>query len=111
MANVYTRRDLTPTLIENTTMQIVAINGVDRLYEITPCDGYVLHDNEIDIYDNYDDEGNPIGEPSVLGFQVGTTSVAIARLYTRDFYAIPETDVPENSYICGDTTKPEPEIM
>lgn len=101
------------TLLENTTMKKVFVNGVHRLYEITPNDGYVLHDSRNDVYDNFDDEGNPVGEPSILGFQRGATTCTVADFDTNkyDFYVVLDTDVPENSYIYGDTTEPDHEIM
>lgn len=44
MANI-TRENVVPSLIENTIMQKLYLNGVPRQYVITPVDGYVLHDN------------------------------------------------------------------
>ena len=106
------RREPMDTLMENTTMEKVFVNDVHRLYEITPNAGYVLHDNRLDYYDSYNDEDNPIGEP-VLGFQTGTASCTIAQFEanTFEFYVVLDTDVPENSYICGDTTEPDHETM
>lgn len=43
-----TREDLIPTLIPNTTMQKIFIDGVHKQYSIKPYEGYVLHDNRAD---------------------------------------------------------------
>lgn len=54
------REDLQTTLIPNTTMQKVIINGVHKQYYITPCEGYVLRDKANDEI-VYDDDFNEIG--------------------------------------------------
>jgi hypothetical protein len=91
-----TREDMT-TLIENTTMQKVFINSVHKRYEITPNEGYVLHDNSYDTYAEYDENGNGIGEP-ILGYRTSTASCTIERFNSNyyDFYAVPIDEVPEN---------------
>ena len=96
-----TREDLTPTLIPNTTMQKIFRDGVLKQYEITPCEGYVLHDKNLDSYMEYDEEGNGIGDV-ILGFYAGTTSVRYDYDFTanpREFYAVLENDVPEGAEI------------
>lgn len=91
-----TRENMT-TLIENTTMQKVFVNGVHKLYEITPNEGYVLHDNSYDTYAEYDENGNGVGEV-ILGYRTSTASCSIALFNSNyyEFYAVPIDEVPEN---------------
>lgn len=93
-----------PTLIENTTMQrYINGQGVFKAYYITPVDGYVLHDQKRDWYNEYDDMGNPIGEPT-LGFTRGTATCEATYDFTanpREFYAVPETSVPADQIFGG----------
>lgn len=39
---------VTPTIIPNTTMEKGMLNGVHKVYRITPNEGYVLHDKVAD---------------------------------------------------------------
>lgn len=93
-----------PTLIENTTMQKYINNqGVFRTYHITPVNGYVLHDKARD-YTNIDEE--TMEEVLVLGYTRGTATCAANYDFTtnpREFYAVPESDVPdpENQIFSG----------
>lgn len=96
-----TREDLIPTLIPNTTMQKIFRDGVFRQIGITPCEGYVLRDNTLDIYTELDEEGNPTGEP-ILGFYSGTRTVRYDYDFTanpREFCAVLIEDVPEGAGI------------
>lgn len=56
-----TYEPITPTLIPNTTMEKMFLNGVHKTYRITPNEGYLLHDvnndNEV-----FDEDGVPTGE-------------------------------------------------
>lgn len=45
---VITYEDVVPTLIPNTTMRKMFIDGVHKVYVITPLDGYVLRDKAND---------------------------------------------------------------
>ena len=45
---MYSYENVTPSLIENTNMQKVFLDGVHRSYRITQNDGYVLHDKNAD---------------------------------------------------------------
>ena len=102
---------VTPTLLENTTMEKVFIDEVHKKYRITPNEGYVLHDNRYDDYTDYDEEGNGIGEP-ILGYRTSTASCSVAQFEnnTYDFYAVPISNVPENR-VFGVINPPEPEVM
>lgn len=107
------KEPVTPSLIPNTTMVKGVLNGVHKSYEITPIDGYVLHDRLLDEFAEYDENGNGIGEPIVLGFYSGTRSVAASYDFTanpREFYAILRTTVPEGSHIAG-LDDPDTEVM
>lgn len=108
----YTYTEVNPTLIANTTMLKRLVDGVEKNYLIEPIDGYVLHDAGMDTYLEYDEEGNPIGDP-ILGYRTSRASVPITYDFTanpRQFYAVPETDVPADQ-IFGGVTQPEPEVM
>lgn len=89
-----TREPTTP-VYENTTMQKVFINGVHKLYEIAPIEGYVLHNKELDMI-REDEFGNQYTE---LWY---TSTVAQCR-YDYDFvsnpdefYAVPISEIDEN---------------
>ena len=107
MASRY--EDLTPSMIENATMQKVTTeNGVLIGYTITPNDGYVLHDKGMDepVYD--EETGDPTGEVR-LGYRRTTASCGANYDFVvnpREFYAVPENSVPADQ-IFGITTKPE----
>lgn len=96
-----TYENVTPSLIENTTMQKRLLDGVHKQYLITPNENYVLHDTYCDSYAEYDENGNGIGE-AILGFYSGTRTVAASYDFTanpRQFYAVLRTEVPEGSGI------------
>lgn len=57
MAVIY--EDVIPTLIPNTTMQKLLLNGVHRTYYITPCEGYVLRDKANDSHILDPETGEP----------------------------------------------------
>lgn len=102
-----TREDLIPTLIENTTMKKVFRDGIHVQYDITPNDGYVLHDAVWDV-PVYDEEGNETGD-IVLGYRTYTASVGANYDFDvnpRGFYAVLESSVPADQ-IFGVTTTPE----
>lgn len=97
-----------PSLIENTTMIKLYRDEVFIAYKFRPIDGYVLHDKAYDYYGNFDDEGNPIGEPIELGYATGTCSCPASYDFTinpREFYTILESDVPETGVIFGGDKK------
>jgi hypothetical protein len=118
----FTYENVSPSLIANTTMQIRLIDGVPKQYLITVNEGYVLHDSEYDIYPEYDEEGNGIGEP-VLGYTQMTRTCGYNYDFNanpRQFYAVLADSVPVDSIysddtdheIMGDTTEePEQEVM
>ncbi len=96
---IVTYEDVTPTLIANTVMRKRFFDGAFAVYTITPVDGYVLHDKLYDLYEEFDEAGNPIGEPLECGCTRGTCTCRhdydfIAN--PREFCAIPEgVDVTE----------------
>lgn len=97
----YTYEDVTPSLIENTTMRKLFIDGVHKTYNITPNEGYVLHDNYLDSEALDPDTYEPTGE-IILGFYAGMRSVRYDYDFTanpREFYAVLESEVPEGAEI------------
>lgn len=101
------------TLIPNTTMVKRYRNGTFLVYYITPNEGYVLHDNALDVYEDFDELGNPIGEPIAIGLTGGMCSVGASYDFdvnSRGFYAIPSNQLPADGYISG-IDEPEHEVM
>lgn len=114
------------TLIPNTTMQKMYIDGVQKGYRIKPIANYVLHDNtmDTDVYDETFTEiiGKKFGySPSSVyvscganyDFSTHTVTDENGSTYIvygdREFFAIPESDVPADQ-IFG-TDEPEHEVM
>jgi hypothetical protein len=95
-------RDIIPSLIENTTMQLRVVNDTPRSYWITPVDGYVLHDTSYD-YHEADENGNPTGVV-VLGYRTSTATCGANYDFTanpREFYAVPADSVPADQIFGG----------
>lgn len=99
-------------IIPNTRMEAYYnTSNVLRKYYIYPLEGYGLHHNG---YDEHilDEQGNETGEV-VQRFTTAFTTVVA----NYDFEANPEniftkllSELDENQ-LCGDTTKPKPEVM
>ena len=106
MADVV-KENVTPTLIENTTMLLGYVNGVARAYEITPNDGYVLHDRLLDEFEEFDEEtGEGMGEPIRLRCYEGTRTVGADYDFSanpREFFAVLRSEVDENKDERGDS--------
>ena len=101
---VYAYEDVIPSLIANTTMQKRYIDGVHKQYCITAVDGYVLHDNTLDLYeDGLTEDGEPVGE-LLLGYSRGTKTCGANYDFTanpREFYAVLESEVPADQIFGG----------
>lgn len=106
---VYTKEDVIPSLIENTTMYKNLRDGVHTTYVIEAVEGYVLHDKVLDweAWDNelnmpmLDENGNPV---MVLGYATGSCSCAANYDFItnpREFYAVPENSVPADQIFGG----------
>ena len=94
-------QEVIPSLIENTTMIKRFSDGVHKTYWITPCEGYVLLDKELDLEITEPGSIEPTGEV-ILGFYAGTRTVRYDYDFTvnpREFYAVLETEVPEGAEI------------
>lgn len=88
------REDLIPSLIENTVMQKVYIDGVHKQYTIEAIDGCVLHDKRLDWEDT---DPDTLEDVFKLGYTGATKSVAASYDFDAnpyEFYAVPESDVP-----------------
>ena len=110
MALIY---ETTETLIPNTTMtkMINADTGILLAYNITPNDGYVLHDKELDHQELNPETMEPIGKVTLGYYPIarscGTNydfdNVTTIDGYTaygeREFFARPISEVPENQDI------------
>lgn len=109
----WTYEDVHPTLIPNTTMQKVFMDGVHKAYYITPIAGYVLHGKNRD-WEDTDEEGNVIAvhqgfsrtmasclanydfTPLTVTYTDANGNLASVTAYgaQREFYAVPEDSVP-----------------
>lgn len=76
--------DIIPPILENTTMQTMYSDGVARRIVITPNEGYVLRDAELDSPQHDPETMMPTGEV-VEGYYKGTRYVPI----NYDFVANP----------------------
>lgn len=93
----YTYEAVNPSLVENTIMRILLIDGVRRTYNITANEGHVLHDNTLDAPVFDEETGAETGEV-ILGYTEGTTSCHISYDWNtnkREFYAVPSSEIPE----------------
>ena len=70
---IFTYEDVTPTLIPNTTMQKMFIDGVHKTYVITPIEGYALHDSASDMEGFNPETGEPTGQ-IVFYYAIGGAS-------------------------------------
>lgn len=107
----YSYEDVIPTLVPNTTMQKMILDGVHRSYVIAPIEGYVLHDKNRDWNDIDPVTGMPSEEPT-LGYTTGTATCGANYDFTtvqvtdengvthtaygakREFFARPASEVP-----------------
>lgn len=108
---VITREDLTTSLIENTSMKKVFHDDAHVQYEITPNEGYVLHDNTYDT-PVFDEETFTETGEVVLGYRTSTASVSARYDFEanlRELYAVLATDVPADQIF--DTPKLDHEVM
>ena len=96
----YTYEDVNPTLIANTAMQRMLKDGVFKVYRITPNEGYVLHDKDLD-FTTPEDLENP-----VQGYTTGTCTCAAWYDFAanpREFFAVPADSVGADQIFGGDT--------
>lgn len=88
------REKIKSSLIANTIMQKIYVDEECRQCGITPNEGYVLHDKNLDYYTEFDAGGNGIGE-IISGFCTGETTVRYDYDFDanpREFYAVLKTD-------------------
>lgn len=109
---VVTYEEVTPSLIPNTRMRKWILDGVHKTYHIYPLANYVLHDNTMDFADL---DENTMEETWKFGYSPSSVYVTCGANYdfsthtvtdengvsyiaygNRDFFAIPEDDVPDN---------------
>ncbi len=100
--------NITPSLIPNTTMKKMLIDGVHKAYIITPDDGYVLHDKEADGVDEFEKTihcylGGACSCGSAYDFKAAQMTVSdvngematVTAYGSREFFAFSENLVPE----------------
>jgi hypothetical protein len=119
---VITKEDVIPTLIANTTMKKGFVDGVHKAYEITPLDGYVLHDNRCDEEVLDPVTLLPIGE-MLYRYATGMVSaradydfntvvadtitdiygniIAVNKVGSFEFFAVPASAIPKNQIYGG----------
>lgn len=110
MATIY--EDVIPPIIENTIMQKGIYNGVHNRYYIAPAEGYVVHDNRLDMPE-LDENFNETGG-IVLGYSEGRKSVPASYDFVAnpfEIYAVPRDTVPADQIFGGGNTTPTPEVM
>ena len=85
-----THKKLSESLIPNTDMEIISIDGVETSYSITPKEGFKLHAKELDSY-GFDEESMTETDEFVPGFTTGTKTCHINydfEVNLREFYAV-----------------------
>ena len=83
-------KKLEETLIPNTVMEIILIDGIETAYVITPEKGYKLHAKELD-HPIFDEESMTETNEIELGFTEGIKSCSINYNFAenpREFYAV-----------------------
>ena len=89
-----TYEEVNPSPIKNTLIKKMFSDKDHIRYTITPNAGYVLHDNELDEYTEYDENGNGRGD-IILGFYEGTRTLKNDYDFLknpRKLYTITETE-------------------
>ena len=123
-----TKEDIIPSLIPNTTMQRGYVDGVLKRYEITPNNGYVLHDSRV--YEEIVDPETlePTGEILHL-YGTGTKTVnanydftlivpdtitdingntiVVNKIGAYEFFTVPASAIPENQIWGGNDNEHE----
>lgn len=115
---VYTYEDVIPSLIPNTDMQKMYIDGVHKVYVIAPIDGYVLHDAATNEEEIDPDTLEPTGR-IIFRYASGSASCGANYDFTplqvtdengvthtaygaqREFFARPESEVPADQIYGG----------
>ncbi len=109
---IITYEDLAQTLIPYTTMQKMLTDGVHKAYRIYPIAGYVLHDNarnfetmEGTLMFGYSPSSVFVTCGANYDFSTHTVTDENGVTYTaygnRDFFAIPESEVPSDQIFGG----------
>lgn len=94
MVNAITKEEVVPAPIENTKVVKAFVNGVAKQYEITPNNGYVLHNNVRDWIERNDETGEEILR---CGYSAGRSSCPASYDFSENpnkFYAVPADSVP-----------------
>ena len=89
-----TYEPVNPPIIPNTIMQKRYLNDVHKQYLVEPADDYVLHDKALDWTEI---DPDTLEEMPKLGYTRGTCTCAATYDFVanpREFYAVPETDIP-----------------
>ena len=91
-----TYTDVNPTLIVNTTMQIMSLDGVPKVYCITPNENFMLHDNTYDTHEYNEDMTEIVN--TILGYRTSTATCSVNYDFTansREFYAVLRSEAKE----------------
>jgi hypothetical protein len=89
-----THKKLSESLIPNTDMEIISIDGVETSYSITPKEGFKLHAKELDS-SAFDEKTMTQTDEIILGFTKGTKTCHISYDFEenpREFYAVLATE-------------------
>lgn len=113
-----TYADVTPSLIPNTIIRKMLIDGVHKTYQIFPATNYVLHDNtmDIDVIDKatyevigkkfgYSPYGVYVSCGANYDFTAHTVTDENGDIFTaygnREFFAVLESEVPADQIFGG----------
>lgn len=119
---VITYENVTPTLIPNTEMNKMLLDGVHKVYTIEAVDGYVLHDNRADtpLYDSethetivgvelryasgsktvrYDYDFDTVVPDTIT--DVNGNTIAVNKIGQYELFAVPASAVPSDSIYGG----------
>lgn len=95
------REPVAPSPVENATVVKAIVDGAHRAYEITPNEGYALHDKACD-FGRLDPE--TAEETIKLGYTVSDISCAARYDFAanpREFYAVLVDNVPADQLFGG----------
>lgn len=109
-----TFENVTPSLIPNATMKKRFVDDVHKNYQITPNEGYVLHDNASEFEDNgqiiYQFATGMCSCGASYDFDNTTTILGHTAYGERQFFAMPVDEIPNNAVVYGRIT-PKPDVM
>lgn len=99
----WTYEIINPTPIANVLVERGYADGVHKIYRLSAVSGFLLHDKEYDMPILDESTFEETGEV-ILGYTAGTVSCWNNYDFAtnpREFYAVPETEVPADQIFGG----------